>query len=504
MIDRLKVFEIHRLIHEGYSQREVAAKLGISRITVAEYIEKPDRTIQAAKRDSIIDSYKETINEFLDKEPDVKAPVVLQRLAAKGFTGKISLVRSYLAQQRGQRRSREPFIRFESAPGQQMQLDWGHCDSLTYGNTQRKLYVLAITECFSRQLYMEFTHSVKQAVLHQAMLNAFQFFGGTPNELVVDNMLTAVIDRQGSLIQFNDAFLDFLRPFHIRPIACNVRKCNEKGKVERVIGYIRTNFWPLREISNLCDAQQQANEWRDTIANTRIHQTTGEQPVKRFARVKLNPLLAALPDCREMMEVKVHKDFSVRFDGNTYTVPPWAIGKRVTLKADARTVTIYLKEKKIAAHSRSFDRFKRIENAEHVEKVKKIKKRLWADKDLAELAGIGRELREYMEKIADANQPIRKTVAKLLALKGKYGALALIAATRKALNFNAIGVEYIENILHREATPMPEYPKINIKDEALKRIKLAEPSLEDYDALILKRIAQNKKMSESRNERNAK
>jgi transposase len=64
-------------------------------------------------------------------------------------------------------------------------------------------------------------------------VNAFRFFDGSPKELVHDNMLTAVIEREGPLIRFNEAFLSFLLPFKIVPRACNVAQPHEKGKVEK-------------------------------------------------------------------------------------------------------------------------------------------------------------------------------------------------------------------------------------------------------------------------------
>ena len=152
-----------------------------------------------------------------------------------------------------------------------MQIDWGHFGSLTYGTAVRKLYALAVIEAYSRMLYVEFTHSQKQDALHQGLINAFRFFNGTPEEIVVDNMLTAVTERCGSVIRFNDAFLDFLRIFKIVPRACHIKSPQEKGKIEKSIHYLRQNFWPLRSFSDLMDVQQQVNQWRDSVCNVRIH-----------------------------------------------------------------------------------------------------------------------------------------------------------------------------------------------------------------------------------------
>ena len=125
-----------------------------------------------------------------------------------------------------------------------------------------------------------------------------------------------VTERAGSVIRFNDAFLEFLRTFGIVPWACNPGQPHEKGKIENTIKYIRQNFWPLRSFKDLEDFPIQADHWRDRVANLRIHGTTGQRPIDRFQPDRLKPLPEILPDDRETNPAKVHKDFSVRFDGN--------------------------------------------------------------------------------------------------------------------------------------------------------------------------------------------
>lgn len=209
MIDKRTIFEIHRLKQKGLSIRQVSALLNLDRGTVSKYLQSPDSTRkQNTVRSSKLDPFREMIKEALDKYPTIKAPVILDLIKEKGFDGKITIVRQYLRHLRGSR-DKQAFIRFESRPGRQMQIDWGHFGSLAYGSSSRKLYALAVIESYSRMLYVCFTHSQKQAVLHQCLIKAFLFFGGTPNEIVVDNMLTAVTERVGTIIRFNEAFLDF-------------------------------------------------------------------------------------------------------------------------------------------------------------------------------------------------------------------------------------------------------------------------------------------------------
>ena len=487
-IDPRTIFEIHRFNDLGWPERKIARHLRISRPTVAKYLVHPDQVpTKRSKKASKLDPYRNLIEQFVEQDPEVKAPVVLQRLCDKGFDGKISILRDYLQQLRGSQSSRTPFIRFESEPGQQMQIDWGHFGHIQYQDTKRKLYALAVIESYSRMLYVEFTHSQRQESLHQCLINAFNSFGGLPQEIVVDNMLTAVIERQGCLIRFNDAFLSFLRPFKIVPVACNPGAPHEKGKIENAIKYLRRNFWPLRTFTDLCDVNRQVRKWLDTVANVRVHQTILKRPVDRFADVCLRPLPELLADCRETETLKVYKDFAVRFDANTYTTPPWAIGKWVTLKADQQTVIIFYQHKKIATHDRCWQRGQRIETPTHKEQVRKLQRKLWLDKDIAAFSSIGKEAVTYLQALSQARQPIKKNVSKLLSLKDDYGTTSIIYALKRALVHNAIGADYIENILYQEMTPKKQHPPVRLKKEALNNIRLPEPSLEEYDAHVIKR-----------------
>ena len=485
MIDTQTVFEIHHLKQQDMSERKIAKTLHLTRKTVRKYLDNPMQKRPVIRRKSKLDPFKNEIKQLLEQDPRVSAEVIKQRIDSMGYAGGITIIRDYLQKIRST--NKQAFIRFESAPGKQMQIDWGHFGSLAYGDTRRKLYALAVVEGYSRMLYVEFTHSQNQSALHQCMFNAFTFFGGTAHEIVVDNMLTAVIERQGRLIRFNDAFLTFLIPLKMVPIACNPGAPHEKGKVESAIKYLRRNFWPVRTFTDLCDVNRQVRKWLDTVANVRVHQTILKRPVDRFADVCLRPLPELIADCRETETLKVYKDFAVRFDANTYTTPPWAIGKWVTLKTDQQTVIIFYQHKKIATHDRCWQRGKRIETPTHKEQVRKLQRRLWLDKDIAAFSSLGNEAVTYLQALSQARQPIKKNVSKLLSLKDDYGTTSIIYALKRALVHNAIGADYIENILYQEMTPKKQHPPVRLKKEALNNIRLPEPSLEEYDAHVIKR-----------------
>jgi transposase len=485
------VFEIHRLKNLGLSIRQISVTLNLDRGTVSKYLKYPDTTGKNRPgRPSKLDPFRDIIKDAVKLYPKVKAPVVLKLIREKGFEGEITIVREYLRHLRGVRQ-KQAFIRFESLPGQQMQVDWGHFGSLTYGDSSRKLYALVVIESHSRMLHVSFTHSQKQATLHQGLADAFQYFGGTPKEILVDNMLTAVTERAGSIIRFNDSFLDFLRPFAITPVACNIRAPYEKGKVENSIKYLRNNFWPLRNFTDLEDVNHQVLAWLETTANQRLHQTTGKKPRDLLVKNSLRPLPDTLPDYRETETLRVHKDFAVRFGANRYTVPPRLVGKQLTLKADCRTVTIYHKEKPVAVHNRSWKKRERFDLPSHSEQVKKLRKRLLMDRQIMVFMSLGQEATDYLEKLTQASQPIKKTVTKLLSLNDDFGTSSMICALRKALDHKLYGAEYIQNILQQEMAPSTEHPPVTLKNKELNEIRLTRPNLAEYDAIALQRRKTN-------------
>lgn len=488
MINQRAIFDIHRLAHDGFSVRKIAATLGLDRQTVQKYLDHP--IAQAAKRtrQSKLDPFKDDIARLLEADPKVSAAVIRQRLQERGFDGGATIVRDYLSRVRPRLQAKAAFIRFESDPGVQCQIDWGHFGSLTYGHTQRKLYCLAVIECYSRLLSLEFTHSQRQETLHRGLLGAFRFFQGTPKELVHDNMLTAVIEHQGAVVRFNEQFLEFLRPFRINPIACNVNQPQEKGKVEKgAIHYIRHNFWPLRSFTSLDNLQAQAHQWRDQVANRRVHRTTGFRPIERFDPKAMRPLPEFLPDCRDAAVAKVHRDFAVQFDGNAYSAPPWAIGKTLTVKADHHRVTLYFKDKAIATHARCWERNQRLEAPTHRQAAQQHRQRHWLSPEVAAFIALGDVAKTYLEQLATTQQPLQKSVKKLLDLKDDYGVQALLEALERASHHKAYGAHYIENILYQEMTPQRQHPPVRLKQDHLNQIRLDEPNLAEFDTFILKR-----------------
>src|SRR5205814_2375149 len=153
----------------------------------------------------------------------------------------------------------------------------------------------------------------------RCMERALRFFGGTTAVDIFDNMKTVVLEHTSAVTVFNPRFLEYARARHFGAIACNVGRGNEKGRVERPIGFVRERFWPGRRFGDLLDLNTQGFHWCDEFANTRIHEATGKVPQLVF-EAQERPLLRPLPETPfstdDVLSCSVTKSFRVRFDRN--------------------------------------------------------------------------------------------------------------------------------------------------------------------------------------------
>ena len=157
-------------------------------------------------------------------------------------------------------------------PGQAMQVDWGHCGQIRIGSTRRNVSVFVAVLCYSRLGYIEFCLSQRKAEFYRALVHALEFFGGSPQQIIFDNLKAAVLNGSGRHACLHPEFLALCGHFCLEPIACTRRDPESKGIVEASVRYVKRNALQGRDEELTCweDYRRLAVTWRDEVANVRL------------------------------------------------------------------------------------------------------------------------------------------------------------------------------------------------------------------------------------------
>ena len=275
---RLEGFmEIQKLHHDGLSVSEISRQLDMDRKTVRKYLSEPPQAYERKPKSWKIDPFRAYLRERWEQGVQ-NAARLFSDIRKRGYPGCETQVKKVVRPWRSEGQERA-FVRFETAPGEQAQMDWGH-----FGNFGgKRLYGFALTLCWSRMQYVEFTQRQDAETLLHCMVNALTFFGGVPQTVLTDNMKTVVVDRVDGQPRFHTKLLDFASYYGFVPRVCHPYRPQTKGKIESTIRYIKSSFWPGTGFESLKDLNRQALAWCEE-ANRRATPPRGRSRRCAFLR----------------------------------------------------------------------------------------------------------------------------------------------------------------------------------------------------------------------------
>ncbi|MDI9497728.1 MAG: IS21 family transposase [Bacillota bacterium] len=202
----------------------IARELGLSRTTVRKYLKYghvPDKRL-GTKRSSKLDPHKALLDELL-KRGIYNAVTLYELLQEQGYDGKLSILKAYVSPLRPPVSKEEPAVRrYESEPGRQAQMDWGFCSYIDPKGRQRKVACFVMVLVYSRMRYIEFAPSCHRSYFLRAMVNAFLFFGGVPQQVLTDRMKTVVLHTQQGQAVWQADFERFAADLGFVPKLCRV------------------------------------------------------------------------------------------------------------------------------------------------------------------------------------------------------------------------------------------------------------------------------------------
>jgi transposase len=325
---------IKALKQRGVYLKDIAAELGIHPKTVSRALKRagaPKRGPQGGE--SKLDRYKGTVDRLLAKGV-WNAVVIYREIQAEGYAGKQSILREYIAPKRALRSGRAT-VRFETEPGRQMQSDWGEIVTTVAGE-QVKVSFQVNELGYSRRFHFWCTDSQDAEHTYEGLIRSLEYFGGVPQEVLVDNQKAAVLEHKGKgQVKFNERFVDLAGHYGFVPKACRPYRAQTKGKDERMVGYIKQHFFVrYRSFESWVHLNQLGERWLAEEADPRVQGTVHEVVAERFKREApgLGPLPTRRYDTSYRETRQVSWDSYIDVRGNRYSVPSELVGQTVIVR----------------------------------------------------------------------------------------------------------------------------------------------------------------------------
>jgi len=345
---------IKTLNEHGVYQKDIADKLGVHPKTVSRALKRGGAPKKhRARYGSKLDPFKPKVDELL--EADVwNAKVILREIQALGYQGGYTILREYIQPKRALRPGRAT-VRFETAAGKQLQTDWGELYTEIDG-VETKVHFIVNQLGYSRRFHFWCTDREDAEHTYEGLIRSFEYFGGAAREVLVDNQKSTVLTHSlRSGVHFNQRFLDLAAHYGFAPRACRPYRARTKGKDERMVGYIKGNFFlRYRSFESWVHLNQLAEKWLAEEADPRIHGTLKEVVLDRFEQERpgLLPLPAARYDTAYFELRKVGWDAYIDVRGNRYSVPGELCGSTVQVRIGLDGVLRIFHGERLAARHR--------------------------------------------------------------------------------------------------------------------------------------------------------
>ena len=351
----------------------------------------------------------------------------------------------------------------DGEPGMECQIDFARMGMLFDPMTGRRrvVHALIFTAVYSRHMFVWLTFSQTLTAVIDGCEAAWTFFGGVFKVLIPDNMSAIVAHADSVNPRFTVGWLEYAQARGFSTDPARVAHPQDKPRVERMVQYVRNNFFAGEEFTDLIAAQDRVVIWCAQKAGLRIHGTTCAQPAVVFADREAPGLLAA-PPVRYAVpvyaEVKVARDYHVQLAKALYSIPHHLRGQTISARADGELAKFYHRGQLVKTHPRQPAGTRSTDPADLP-----ADKTGYAMRDLHRLittaAGHGPNIGIYAERLLDHDLPWTKMrqVYRLLGLVKRYGPAPVDTACARALDLDVVSVTKIAAMLEQatENTPVP-------------------------------------------------
>ena len=354
-----EVEQMRRLHGMGWSQRAIAREVGCCPRTVRRYLRQGGwKPYGKPRRRRRLDQQLEWLRTQFEKHRGNGEVLRQELLKEKGIRVSQRTVERVVAPWRQEMRLRQlATVRFETPPGKQLQADFGQCVVAIAGERVR-VHLCVLTLGYSRRMVVRAYGHERQENWLRALEEAFRYWGGVPQEVLMDNARALVLhhDPASGALVFHPRLLAFAKHWGFTPKACRPHRPRTKGKDERGVRYVKESGLAGHDFVSWQAMEAHLDGWNRQIADQRCHGTTGEAPLLRFERQEAAALLP-LPERASFLaewegQRIVAKDCCVQVEGNWYSAPQELIGQRLTVQIRDQTLLLRHRGRIVAEHRR--------------------------------------------------------------------------------------------------------------------------------------------------------
>jgi len=474
MISMLTVYHqitIKTLDKQGKPKTHIAREMGCHRNTVRNVIRR-EKVIekQIRHKPSYFDTYRDKIKELLDKPACAGRKVSRLRIheilqEEYGVDKSYDNLCKYI-----QKNFPKPVPAFGvqmTEPGEMAEVDFGYLGMLPNLSGQLvKTWGLAMVLGYSREIYCEATYDQKIGTLLFFLKNGFEFFGGVPKRLKVDNMKTAILKNQHYDLEFNQDFLEFTHHYSTVIVPCAPYHPEQKGKVESGIKYLQNNFVKGRQFTDGDDLKNQLMDWVVNVANQRKHGTTKKIPEAVFQSEE-KERLPALPGEEfsffQRGVRKVQANCHIHFENNYYSVPSLLAGKEVTVRWNEHLIRIIYEGEQVALHQLNKSQGEYVTIRSHLPDYKTYSQTEYQARYEEKMADIGDWAHQYFKQILQTNPNYwSRTIKGILGLAKQYGQEAVDLSLGRAWYYRVTDLVTIRNICEKRLYLHGVEPKFSL------------------------------------------
>jgi transposase len=437
---------VKTLLSKGLSQRSISKELGISRKTIKKYFDEfkiNDKILTPKiKRKKILDALNDDI-EFWIKQGLTGILIQEKLKKEKGLKVSYPTVSRFLKKFK----TPEVYIPLIAKPGEEGQVDFGYLGRFIKDAKDVKVWCFSIVLSHSRYSYHCLVTNQSISSFIQCHINAFEYFGGVPLTVKIDNLKAGVITPNFYEATIQRQYAEFLEYYGSTPITARIRRGQDKGKVEAGVKYVKNNF--LKRIEHKCFYQLEKDllDWTNETCNNRLHGTIKKIPAEFFNSIEKQNL-KSIPNKRyEILKIeqrKVNNYAHISFKENFYSVPYQYIEKTLTIKSTNTLIKIYDDINEVAVHSICSKKGEFISREEHKPPEKRRKTEEYYS---LKAFDSGNNTYKFFEIIKEKN-PFSwyRIMRGIFNLQNCYSTEIVDSACKRAIEYNAISYTSVQNI----------------------------------------------------------